>query len=339
MKLVVSALENSANIHLREIIKNTDIQILGLYDEALGTPLIKSSEFNVMGFIDILFKIKKAKQSIKILSKLASEVGHILLIDSPAFNLPLAKEIKTKYPFVKITYYILPQVWAWKEGRIQKIKKYCDNLISILPFEQRYYQTSIFLGNPLLKEIKKYKTTISKNKHVVFMPGSRKSEIQRLLPIFKEIAKHIKEEKTLIIPSFFNQEQINEYYGNIDEFNLSFDTHEALYHASFAFICSGTATLEASLIGTPFVLVYKAKLIDYLIAKSLVKLKYIGLANIILNFNERKAISQEFIQNFNANNLIKAYENVDNESFLENSFWLREHLKNPTKKEIIDFIF
>ncbi|MBJ6740534.1 DUF354 domain-containing protein, partial [Campylobacter jejuni] len=140
-----------------------------------------------------------------------------------------------------------------------------------------------YIGHPLLDEIKEFKNqedinhTFSKKddeKTIAFLPGSRRSEIRRLMPIFKELSQKFKGEKILCVPSF-NLEKL-EVYGDISEFKIESNTPKVFKKADFAFICSGTATLEAALVGTPFVLAYKAKAIDIFIAKLFVKLKHIG---------------------------------------------------------------
>jgi len=337
MKLLVSALEGSANLHLSKI--SDPFKIEGIFDKSLGSPLYPSSDFNVMGFTDILPKIIKAKKAIKEMVSLSGECDKVLLIDSPAFNIPLAKEIKKRFPKKEIIYYILPKVWAWGKNRAKKVEKYCDKLASIFPFENIFYKNSVYVGNPLLDEIKSYKESEKEFKKVAFLPGSRKGEIKALMPIFKKAAKKIKDTKILVIPKFFSDEEIKNLYGNIDDFVIERDTKKALLSSDFAFICSGTATLEAAIIGCPFVLVYKAKAIDYFLAKRLVKLKYIGLSNIILDFYQKEPLHKELLQEeVNEENLINLYEKRDAKTFLEKSLLLREILKYGSKDNLIKLI-
>lgn len=337
---MVSCLEASANLHLKPILENLDdYELFGIFDESFGKPLLPSSAFSVMGFIDVLSKIPQAKKAIKHLAQMSLHVKHILLIDSPAFNIPLAREIRKVNPNAKITYYILPQVWAWKAKRVAVVESLCDNLASILPFEQKFYNKATYVGHPLLDELHVKKQTLTCNDTVAFLAGSRKSEIKKLMPIFKEVAKSLTCKALLVIPSFFDKNSINEIYGDISEFEVNFSTQEALEKSDFAFVCSGTATLEASLIGTPFVLVYKAKWLDYKIAKTFVKLKHIGIANIIFDFANEEELHVEFLQDeVNARNLINAYEKTDREKFLNQSKKLRKILKNGSAKEVAQMI-
>ena len=340
MKILVSALEASANAHLESLLKGEEFEIKGIFDKKFGSPLYPSSDFGVMGFLDVLPKILKAKRAIEEMVKLSFEADKVLLIDSPAFNLPLAKAIKEKNPSVTVIYYILPQVWAWKEKRVAKVERYCDRLASIMPFEERYYTKSVYVGNPLLDEIKKVRKTPSEGKIVSFLPGSRKSEIRKLMGVFREVAKEIKgKRKVLVVPRHFEERTIEEFYGDVSEFEISKDAYETLYESEFAFICSGTATLEASLIGTPFVLVYRAKTIDYFIAKRLVKVKYAGLANIIFDFYGKPPLHKEFFQNeVNKENLLREYENREPLIFLEKSKELREILKHGSREKLLEIL-
>ena len=170
------------------------------------------------------------------------------------------------------------------------------------------------------------------------MPGSRRSEISRLMPLYKEVAKNIEAKKLLVIPPFLAK-NIDEYYGDVSEFEIVYDAKDALMASEFAFICSGTATLEAALIGTPFVLCYKAKAIDIFIARRLVKLKYAGLANIIFDFMGKEPLHTELIQeSATMQNLLKSYEHYDANKFLKSCKELREYLKHGSAKSVAEMI-
>jgi len=339
MKLLVSALEPSANIHLEPILKGLkDTEIVGIFDEKLGNPLYKSSEFSVMGILDVIDKIGLAKVAMGNLMFEAKDVDAVLLIDSPAFNLPLAKSLKLNYPDLKIYYYILPKVWAWKKGRAKKVDKYCDRLCSIFPFEKKFFKKAEYVGNPILDDIKHFHDG-SLKKQIAFLPGSREGEIKRLMPVFKEVAKELSYKKVLVIPKLFSKEKVEEVYGDISEFEVSYDTQKSLVESDFAFICSGTATLESAVIGTPFVLVYKARKFDYWIGRKLVKLPYVGLANILLDFEGEKPMHQELLQDeVTTDNLLKAYEEFDNTGFKESAKKLKEILKYGSKENMIKII-
>lgn len=345
MKLLVSALEHSANIHLKSLKKelSADVEFIGIFDSELGDSIVDLRSLSIMGFVDALKKLRFFFKLNDEMLELASDVDKVLLIDSSGFNLPLAKKIKKKYPQKEIIYYILPQAWAWKKKRIPVLAKTIDQLASILPFEKDYYPSDApisYVGHPLLDQIKVFKQKLDDSvKSILFMPGSRKGEISKLMPIFHEVRDALGVKATIAIPKYFEQKDIDELYGDLSDFEIVYDSHKALYDADFAFICSGTATLEASLIGTPFILSYIAKPLDYFIASRLVKLEYLGLANIMFSKFNTRAIHPEFIQDgVTTQNLLHSYKNYNKENFLDDSKALREYLHNGSSKNVAKII-
>jgi len=340
MKILVSALEHSANIHLKSVLENieTKYELVGIFDTSLGNPIIDMQKEAIMGFSDAIKKLPLFLKLAKEMTNLAKDADKILLIDSSGFNLPLAKKIKKKYPNREIIYYILPQAWAWKRKRVYTLSKNIDKLLSILPFEKSYYPNYAnikYVGHPLLDQITNFKKELSDNINTIaFMPGSRKSEIKKLMPIFIELSAKLKNKTlNLVVPKHLKNSL--DIYGNISNFNIVYDAREALYNADFAFICSGTATLETSIIGTPFVLTYIAKEFDYFIAKNLIKIEHIGLANIFFKHMNLKPMHPEIIQkNVTVQNLYKVYENYNREKFLENSQILRDYLQYGSAKNV-----
>jgi lipid-A-disaccharide synthase len=323
-------------LHLGEILKREKFEIKGIFDERFGKPLISANEFNVMGFFDVIPKIKLAKKMIEKLSDMAGEADKVLLIDAPSFNLRLAKKIKEKHPQKEIIYYILPKVWAWKKGRIKEVNAYVDKKAYIFPFEREIWEDGIYVGNPLLDEIKKFRDN-KEYGNIAFLPGSRKSEIKSLMPVFREIRKKINKKAIIAIPEIYKN-KITEIYGDLKGFEIVFDAKEALLKADFAYICSGTATLEAAIIGTPFVLMYKAREIEYLIAKTFVKLNYVGLANIIFEKEGLGEFHKEYLQKFDINSLLKEMENSDLSKFQEKSQKLRNILKYGSAENVISLL-
>jgi lipid-A-disaccharide synthase len=353
MKLLVSAIEPSANLHLKYLLKELphDIEFIGIFDPKLSNsqPIYDMSQNAIMGFIEVFKQYRFLKALNDQMAQMAGDVDKVLLMDSSGFNLPLAKKIKQLYPQKEVIYYILPQAWAWRKGRIKTIETVCDKLCSILPFEQDFYtkkEKITYVGHPLLDEIETYNDFSTKNA-VAFMPGSRKSEISNLMPIYSQIAHNIGDKRCyLIIPPNFKdktEEELLALYGDTSQFTLAYSTHETLPNVDFAFICSGTATLEAAIIGTPFVLAYIAKPLDYFIAKNLVKMKYIGLANIFFEKSNLEVeyghFHQEFIQNdVSLENLLAAYRNYDIEAFKQKSSLLKEYLSNGSSKNTAQII-
>ncbi len=342
MKLLVSALEPSSNLHLQEVLKHTkDVELIGIFDKNIkeGTPLYDISEMAIMGVVDALKKLRSFFKVADEMVNLAKDADKILLMDSSGFNLPLAKKLKTAYPDKEIIYYILPQIWASRPKRAKKLEQYCDKLLGILPFEIDFYQSKAqYIGHPLLDEIK-----VSHNSEtdiIAFMPGSRKSEISRLLPIFKKVREKLSDKKAiLIIPSSFSQEKIKSVYGDIPMFEISKDTHIALAQSEFAFICSGTATLEAALIGTPFTLSYIAKKVDFVIGTKLLGIKQVGLANIILtNYNNTTLHNEILQEEVTVDNLLKEYYNTDRKIFAEKAKELRAYLGHGSSENVAKII-
>jgi lipid-A-disaccharide synthase len=345
VKILVSALEHSANVHLKSLKKelSADVEFVGIFDSELGKSIVDLRSLAIMGFVDAFKKLRYFLKLNNQMLDLACGVDKVLLIDSSGFNLPLAKKIKKKYPDKEIIYYILPQAWAWKKKRIPVLEKTIDHLASILPFEKDYYSKSApitYVGHPLLDQITHFKEELRPEvKQIAFMPGSRKGEIKKLMPIFRELREKLSIEGIIIIPKHFTKEDIQELYGNLSGFKIAYDAHKTLYEADFAFICSGTATLEAALIGTPFILSYIAKPLDYFIASRLVKLSHIGLSNIMFTKFNNRDLHPEFIQNeVTAENLVKAYKEYDRSTFLNDSKSLRAYLQHGSSKTVASIL-
>lgn len=344
MKLLVSALEHSANVHLKYLLKELgeDVVLSGIFDNSLGNSIIDLRSTSIMGFVDAIKKLPFFFRLKDQMMELAADADKILLIDSSGFNLPLAKAIRKRYPDKEIIYYILPQAWAWKKKRIPVLEKTITKLCSILPFEPSYYSKNApieYVGHPLLDEITLRKIDLTPSGKITFMPGSRPGEIKRLMPVFRELRPMINARALIVIPQHFNDEQIKDLYGDISTFEITHEAHQSLVESDFAFICSGTATLEASLIGTPFILVYIAKPLDYAIGKRLVKLDYAGLGNLLFFHQHNRAIHPEFIQNeVNAQNLYNAYLKMDKEAFFKDASHLRELLGHGSAKRVSQII-
>ncbi|MEY3089869.1 MAG: hypothetical protein RL113_185 [Pseudomonadota bacterium] len=340
MKILVSALEPSSNLHLKEVLKHTkDVQLLGIFDQNLpqGTPLYDISEMAIMGVVDAIKKLRWFFKVADEMVALAANADKVLLMDSSGFNLPLAKKLKARYPGKEIIYYILPQVWASRPKRVKKLEMYCDKLLGILPFEVDYYTSKAqYVGHPLLDEINIDQDTKKEKNTIAFLPGSRKSEITRLMPIFTDLRKSLTETKALlVIPPSFSKEKIKALYQGHEGFEIVQDTHEALKRSEFAFICSGTATLEAALIGTPFVLAYIAKKIDFFIGTKLLGIQQVGLANIILSHYNHTTLHDEILQeNVTVENLLDAYHHSDKKHFAQKAQELKKYLGHGSSKRV-----
>ncbi len=340
MKLLISALEPSANLHLELLLEQIpQVSISGIFDPKFGEPLYTSSQFSVMGFLDVLPKIFKAKEAIAEMVYLSAEADTILLIDSPAFNLPLAKAIKKRYPDKKVVYYILPKVWAWNRKRVRKVEAYVDVQASIFPFEKQFYPHATYVGNPLLDEIEAKHDPAKQYNRTSFLPGSRGGEIRKLMPVFREVAAGLPGEKVVVVPTFFKGKDLEMIYGDLSAFSISYDMQQSMAQSDFAFICSGTATLEAALIGTPFVLAYQAKALDWFIGSRVVSLKHIGLANIIMDFEGKEPVHEELLQNaVTREKLLDTYERIDPRAFAKRAAELKTILKHGSVKNLVNLL-
>lgn len=344
MKLLVSALEHSANVHLRYLVNELgdDVHLSGIFDNSLGESIVDLRSTAIMGFVDALTKLPFFFRLKDQMVELARNADKVLLIDSSGFNLPLAKAIRKAYPNKEIIYYILPQAWAWKKKRIPVLEKTITKLCSILPFEPSYYSPLApieYVGHPLLDEITVQKTSLNPTGIITFMPGSRSGEIKKLMDIFRELRAKIQCTAMLVIPSHFSATKINELYGDISGFEITHDAHTALANSDFAFICSGTATLEACLIKTPFVLVYIAKKLDYMIGRTLIKLQYAGLGNLLFDHHYHTSLHPEFIQDdVTVENLYNSYLTMDREKFFVQAQELRQFLHHGSAKRMSHII-
>ena len=344
MKLLVSALEHSANVHLRYLLKELgeDVELCGIFDASLGESIVDLRSTAIMGFVDALKKLRFFFRLKDQMVELAKDVDKVLLIDSSGFNLPLAKSLRKHYPHKEIIYYILPQAWAWKKKRIPVLEKTVTKLCSILPFEPSYYSSTApieYVGHPLLDEITVTKPNLNPTGIVTFMPGSRPGEIKKLMSIFKEVRSRIECQAMLVIPPHFNAVKIDELYGDISDFTVTHDAHSTLASSDFAFICSGTATLEACLIKTPFVLVYIAKKLDYMIGRALIKLEYAGLGNLLFVHKYARPLHLEFIQDdVTVENLYNSYLHTNREKFFTDASALHALLEHGSARRVSDII-
>ncbi|MFO7722931.1 MAG: lipid-A-disaccharide synthase [Bacteroidales bacterium] len=266
------------------------------------------SELDFMGFWEILVNlrtilrmIRECKEDIAVYKPDA-----IILIDYPGFNLRIA-EFARKSGF-KVFYYVSPQIWAWKQSRIYKIKRNVDRLFVILPFEKEFYARFgfevDFVGHPLLDAIETFRSamgpeagdaTILDGKPLIaLLPGSRKQEVRRILPVMLDVASSFDERYRFVIAgsTSVSDSFYRKIIGKRDVPIIFKKTYPLLLRSEAAIVTSGTATLETALFNVPQVVCYKANPISFLIAKRLVRLKYISLVNLIMD----KPVVKELIQ-------------------------------------------
>ena len=262
-----------------------------------------------MGFSEVIMNLKTILNNIKFCKKDIEEFkpDGILLIDYPGFNLRIAEWAKEKG--IKVYYYVSPQIWAWKQNRVHKIKRVVDHMFTILPFEKPFYDKFNYdveyVGHPLLDAIEQYReiqlspeefrkqNNLADKPIIAILPGSRKQEISKKLPVMLEATKDFKGYQFIIAgapsldPEFYDQ------FISKDTNILFGKTYDILSASEAAIVTSGTATLETALLNIPEVVCYKASPISYSIAKRLVKIKFISLVNLIMD----EEIVKELIQN------------------------------------------
>lgn len=230
----------------------------------------------------------------------------LILIDYPGFNLRIAKYAKGLG--INTVYYISPKVWAWKSSRVKQIKAYVDKMLVIFPFEKQFYKKHNFeveyVGNPLLDEITIHQKSTENDenilnpsyqkKYIALLPGSRKQEINKMLPVLIAIAQRFKNEQFVVAGlSTINKNSYQQHLRHLPNIELWIDRTQALYQQSkAAIVTSGTATLEAALYNVPQMVVYKSSNLSYQIAKRVIKIKYISLVNLIMD----KQVVLELIQ-------------------------------------------
>jgi len=354
MKYYIIAGEASGDLHgsnliheLKLLDKSAQIRCWGgdkMQDA--GATLVKHySELAFMGFIEVLKNIRT------IFKNLASCKADILqyqpdvlvLIDYPGFNLRIASWAKQNN--FRVIYYISPQVWAWKESRVGGIKKNVDKMLVILPFEKDFYKKWDFeveyVGHPLVKVVDDYKlihpdleTANDKNRMGVFapkssqsivaiLPGSRKQEILKKLPIMLSVAKHFPEYHFVVakapgIEDDFYQSLLSPYQNVSSVIN---QTYELLRVAKAALVTSGTATLETALFGVPEVVCYKGSAVSFQIAKWLVTIQYICLVNLIMKKEVVKELIQEQLTENNlTEELKKILHDLDKQSKMKEDY-------------------
>ena len=325
-KYFIIAGESSGDFHASNLMKelkklDDSISFCGLGGALMTREgLVSLADINkmaVMGFWEVLKNLRFLKSVERsVLNYLQkNRVDAIILIDYPGFNLRIAKKIKKINPSIPVFYYISPQVWAWKEGRIDIIKKYIDKMIVIFEFEHLWYKKrgveTAFVGHPFLDAYNKTerasarkKLSLSPGKKcLTLFPGSRKQEIDSHLPYMLQAIKDPFFEDFEILLGQANtlDQDISDSYNLKNIRIIKVDTRQALEAADFAWVGSGTSTLEAVLLNVPIVLVYKTSWASWRLMKKFVQVDFAGMPNIIAN----KLIIPELLQeDYSVNNLV-----------------------------------
>ena len=357
-KIFISCGEMSGDLHASYIVeemrkKNKNTEFFGVVgDKSIkaGVKAINHIKNNdIMGFVEALKKYryftKKAGEYLEFIRKNGIET--VIFVDFGGFNLKFFELLKKKIQEkelqdLKMIYYIPPKVWAWGKKRIEKLKKF-DDVIVIFPFEKEYYDNRLkkdeskglkveYFGNPF---VDKYEFSDELGEKILLLPGSRRQEIEKFLPVIIEVIKNerVKNEKFLMklaskehlkyIESFEKEHKIN--VSKIPNLEITFDEIKKIRKdCKFAIATSGTVTFEISLMGLPVIVVYKTSRINAFIARNIVKIKYITLTNL----NANKEIFKELLQeDFSVEKLLEEIEIME-----KNKEKIVLELKNERKK-------
>mgnify|MGYP000509934481 CR=1 FL=1 len=336
MKYFLIAGEASGDLHganLMHSIKTLDAHAAfdfygGDLMQAQGGTLLKHySEMAFMGFVEVLANLQTINQNLTACKAaiLKAQPDVLVLIDYPGFNLRIAEWAKQKG--IKVIYFIAPQVWAWKENRVPAMRKNIDRLLCILPFEKAYFKDRWnwdvdYVGHPLMQVLATQKNLphpipeIEGQNIIALLPGSRKQEILKKLPIMLSVANAFPNYQFGIAQApGLDDDWFKQLVPSQNNIHIIKDnTYALLNHSKAALVTSGTATLETALLGVPEIVCYKGNPITLALAKRFVKIKFIALVNLIMN----KEVVKELIQEeLTTQNLVGA---------------LKDLLENPLKQ-------
>jgi lipid-A-disaccharide synthase len=330
--IVIVAGEESGDQHAAAFVRtlhasHPELQFSGVggqHMQAAGVELISDlANHGVTGLTEILRHVRIIRQTFVKLSQhlRQNRPDLLILIDCPGFNLRIVKFAKEVLN-LRILYYISPQIWAWKANRIHTIRRYVDKMAVILPFEKQLYEKTgvpvAFVGHPLVErmtiedsvEDTKTKLGIPHNKFILaLLPGSRHNEIKRLLPVFQQAAHNIIQHYPnlhIVIPiaGSIKREEISKFFDPA-QLPVTFIAQQAtatMYCSDLVIVASGTASLECALLTKPMGIVYTASLLTYITAMYCIKVKYLGLCNLLAN----KMIVPELLQyDFSAQELTR----------------------------------
>ena len=309
--------------------KNSDIEYLcvgGAHLKSLDIESIYNlKEITYIGFTSVLLNIFKIKKKIKeTVDKIVEFNPDILFsVDSPDFTLRVAEKVKKINPNIKTIHFVAPQVWAWREHRVKKFKKFLDHVLLLFPFEKKYFDRvnikSTFTGHPLLESVDRSKIDVTQiirehKKIISIFAGSRFSEVDTLMPILIDFIKMMNNKHKDIFYVFHSTAEFNksiqdrllkEGFTNCGSISDEKIKSEILKSSIFAVAKSGTISLEICNAKVPSIVIYKMNFINYLIVKMLVKVKFANIINIAAN---EEVIPELLQSNCNSKNI---YEKID----------------------------
>lgn len=358
MKYYVIAGETSGDLHGANLIKSlkekdidAEFRIVGGDQMQLAsgqTALIHSSEMAFMGLIEVLRNLRSISKNLKKVKRDLQETRPdvLILIDFPGFNLKVAAFAKKLG--LRVFYYISPKIWAWNQKRVYKIKQLVDHMFCILPFEVDFYQQFNYrvdyVGNPLLDAIDSYqfqadfrlKNQLGPLPIIALLPGSRKMEIEHLLPEMVELYFKFPGHQLIVAGApNFDRALYERYIGELPIEVIFDQTYDLLKNADAAVVTSGTATLETALLRVPQVVVYKANPITVAVARQVVRVSFISLVNLINNY---LSVIELIQKECTSHNIAEELDRLINDaahrsSILENYDVLREKMGDPGASE------
>ena len=316
-ELLVVAGEASGDLHGARLVSELrrlepDLDFFGLGGDELRAAGLESvahsAEISVVGITEVLRILKRARE---IFDLLLQEVERrrpaaAVLIDFPDFNLRLASELKKRG--VPVVYYVSPQVWAWRRGRVKTIAQVVDRMLVLFPFEVEFYERFgvkvVHVGHPLVDEVPQLPSAWERGEEVsgpfrlALLPGSRISEVEALLPVMLDAVKHLAEDlpvevrliRAPTIPREVFEEEVE--LSGLPVRIISEDRFSAVANSHLALCASGTATLEVGLLGTPMVMLYRLGRWTYMLARLMVRLPFVSLVNLVLG----KKVIPELLQ-------------------------------------------
>jgi lipid-A-disaccharide synthase len=310
--VLVIAGEASGDRHAARLIeaihhRRPDVNFFGIGGERMreqGTHLLfDASQMNVIGFIEVVKRYRFFRSVFRETVALARlhAPSFAILVDYPGFNLRLAQKLRSLR--IPVVYYIAPQVWAWKEGRVDTLRRYVDDLIVVFPFEVEYFARhrikAHFFGHPLVDQFAadrpRKRSTRRKDERptIAYLPGSRPEELQRHMPVICKVIRMMGTGYRHLIPLAPTLDRsMLKKFSSLADFRIVDDAHDALRAADAALVKSGTSTVEAALLGVPFAVIYKTSNLSYQIAKRAIKVSSIGMVNLLAG----RKIVREFVQ-------------------------------------------
>lgn len=302
MKLAIVAGEASGDLHASEVVRelkklSPDLQTFGIGGDLLAregmTILHHASEMGIVGLFNVIRHLPMFRRVFnELIERIAEEKPDaVLLVDYPDFNLRVAKRCKELG--LRVIYYISPQLWAWRQGRVKHIARYVDRMVVIFPFEEEFYRRHgvpvTYVGHPLIEQLAGVRKPARKGGplRIALLPGSRRMEVEGLLPAMLDAVQILRRDREVnayvIQAPTIDHDELERLIAEkgVDVPILPHDRGEGVAAADVALSSSGTATLESAILGTPVVVMYRLSRATYALAKKLIRLPHFSLVNIV----------------------------------------------------------